>query len=328
MRVFVTVTVLLLLIICCYSIFELKSSDTLAVNSTRQWYKESVDNLDQKVNSLCEALAQHKSTAEVQTAFTDARLAYKKIELLVEYYHPYTAQFINNPVIRQHSNLQGFQELETLLFPSLQPADTQVAYIESLKLRSVMSRLRNESKAIEPADAQLFDAMRLELVRIMSAGLSGFDSPEAHHSLPEAVASLQGISEVWQFYAPAVNIYNPALVKYMDELLTDSKAHLIAAADTTLNKEEFITRYVNNLAVNLKLAREALRIPYDNQQYILDPAASNIFARNAILPLYSSSDSALSASDPIYNINGQRFTASYLHGLLKQHSALASYVHK
>lgn len=319
MRVFVTVTTLSLLVICCYSIFELKSSNTLAVNSTRQWYRQSVNKLDKEVERLCDALAEQQSDTAVQQAFRKSRLAYKRIELVIEYYHPYTAQFINSSAIQN----SGFQELETLLFPVVQPT----AYIEARKLKSVMNKLQQESEVIEPTDAQLFDAMRLELVRIISLGLSGFDSPEARNSLPEAEASLEGISEIWKFYVPTVNVYNPGVVKYMDELLTASKASL---RNENFDGNHFITEYVNNLAINLKMAREALRIPYDNQQHVLDPAASNIFAKNAILPLYSFPDSIdlKKMNDPVYDVNGQRFTASYLLALLRQNSALNSYVKK
>jgi cytochrome c peroxidase len=317
MRLSVIVVSLLLLIICTYSIFELKSNDTLAVDSTRQWYHQSVDNLDKKVDLLCKALAEHQSAEVVQHAFKETRLAYKKIELVVEFYHPYTAQFMNGA----GKETQNFQVLEATIFPVLQP---DLAYTEARKLKSVMGRLEKESKVIQPTDAQLFDAMRLELVRIMSLGLSGFDSPQAQNSLPEAVASLDGINEIWKFYVPKVNIYNPALVKYMDELMVASKSHLEAEQD--FNRDQFVTEYVNNLAINLKMAREALRIPYDNQQYILDPAASNIFARNAILSLYSSPDTITVTNDPVYNVNGQHYTARYLHSLLRQNSALNSYV--
>lgn len=317
MRLSVIVVSLLLLIICTYSIFELKSNDTLAVDSTRKWYHQSVDNLDKKVDLLCKALAEHQSGEAVQHAFKETRLAYKKIELVVEFYHPYTAQFMNGT----GKETQNFQALETTIFPVLQP---DMAYAEARKLKSVMGRLEKESEVIQPTDAQLFDAMRLELVRIMSLGLSGFDSPQAGNSLPEAVASLDGINEIWKFYVPKVGIYNPALVKYMDELMTASKARLQAGQD--FNRDQFVTEYVNNLAINLKMGREALRIPYDNQQYILDPAASNIFARNAILPLYSSPDTITVTNDPVYNVNGQHYTARYLHSLLRQNSALNSYV--
>jgi cytochrome c peroxidase len=317
MRLSVIIVSLLLLIICIYSISELKSSDTLAVNSTRQWYHQSVDNLDKKVDLLCKALTEHQSAAVVQHAFKEARLAYKKIELVVEFYHPYTAQFMNGA----GKGTQNFQALETTIFPVLQQ---DMAYAEARKLKSVMGRLQKESEVIQPTDAQLFDAMRLELVRIMSLGLSGFDSPQAGNSLPEAVASLDGINDIWKLYVPKVSIYNPALVKYMNELLAASKASLQTEKD--FNRDQFITEYANNLAVNLKMAREALRIPYDNQQYILDPAASNVFARDAILPLYSSPDTIGVNNDPVYNINGQHYTARYLYSLLRQNSALNSYV--
>jgi len=310
MRVFITVISLCLLIICCYSIFELKSSSKLPVNSTRQWYRKSVNKLDKKVGLLCNALVTHQSEFAVQQAFRECRLAYKKIEVVVEYYHPYTAQFINSPAVQKSE----FQELEALLFPVVQPA----AYIEAKKLQSVMRKLQQESEVIEPTDGQLFDAMRLELVRIMSLGLSESDSPQAQYSLPEAVASLEGIREIWQFYVPTVNVYNPAIVKYMNELLTASEASLQTGA---FDKQDFINEYVNNLAINLKMAREALRIPYDNQQYILDPAASNIFAKNAILPLYAIPDSI-----DLKSMNGP--AASYLQGLLRQNSALNNYVQK
>jgi len=259
---------------------------------------------------LCNALVTHQSEFAVQQAFRECRLAYKKIEVVVEYYHPYTAQFINSPAVQKSE----FQELEALLFPVVQPA----AYIEAKKLQSVMRKLQQESEVIEPTDGQLFDAMRLELVRIMSLGLSESDSPQAQYSLPEAVASLEGIREIWQFYVPTVNVYNPAIVKYMNELLTASEASLQTGA---FDKQDFINEYVNNLAINLKMAREALRIPYDNQQYILDPAASNIFAKNAILPLYAIPDSI-----DLKSMNGP--AASYLQGLLRQNSALNNYVQK
>jgi hypothetical protein len=318
MRALISIVVLLLLVICTYSIFELRSSNTLAVNSTRQWYHSSVNDLDKKVDALCTALAQQQSPGKIQQAFIDTRLAYKKIELLVEYYHPYTAQFINGPA----KGKQRFQVLETAVFPVV---DNGVAHAEALKLKQMMSRLQRESRMVEPTDAQLFDAMRLELVRIMSLGISGFDSPAAENSLPEATASLDGINDIWKFYVPTVSIYNPALVTYMNELLAASKASL---GRRNFDRELFVKDYVNNLAINLKLAREALRIPYDSQQYILDPAASNVFAKNAILPLYSPSDTTTTIDQPAYNINGQHFTASYLQSILRQNSALNNYVIK
>lgn len=58
---------------------------------------------------------------------------------------------------------------------------------------------------------------------------------------------------------------------------------------------------------------------------LLDPAASTVFARNAVHPLYVPSDAQADSAgthDPLYNINGQQLRASYIYTLLQQNGAL------
>lgn len=327
MRVLIFVIAFLLLLICAVSIYELPGSGITTNKSVLTWYGPSVKELKIKAEKLCEALATHRSPEYLQQAFCETRLAYKKIEVLAEYFNPYTVQLINgrgdDTIISK--NKQAFQALESLLYPTLQTADTQVAHIEARKLATAVNSLYHVESGAIPTDAQVFDAMRLELIRIMSLGLSGFDSPKACQSLKEAAAALDGVKSVWRLYADRVNIYNPVLVKYTEELLTEAGRRLEQGELKDFDRQAFITDYINHLSVNLKLSREALNIPYDNQPYILDPAASNVFARNAVHPLYFSSD-ALSDSagshDPVYDINGQQFRASYMYTLLQQNGAL------
>lgn len=327
MRVLNFVIAVFLLVICTYSIYESTNSNKNAEQNVLTWYEPAVKKLQVKVERLCTTLATHRSPEHVQQAFCESRLAYKNIEVLAEYFNPYTVQLINGigDDTTGNKSRQAFQTLEHLLYPALQTADTQAAYIEARKLATAVNNLGQlDSKPI-PTDAQLFDAMRLELVRIMSLGLSGFDSPEACHSLKEAGAALAGVRNVWQLYADRVNIYNPALVKYTEELLTAAEGQLEVGQLKNFDRQKFITEYINHLSVNLKLSREALNIPYSNEPYILDPAASNVFARNAVHPLYFSSDALHDSSgvhDPLYDINGQQFRASYMYTLLQQNSAL------
>jgi cytochrome c peroxidase len=327
MRVLIFVIAVLLLIICIYSICESTDKNKTAEKSVLTWYEPSVKKLQIKVEKLSTALATHQSPESVQQAFCESRLAYKNIEVLAEYFNPYTVQLINGrgDDTTAGKNRQAFQTLEHLLYPTLQTVDTQAAYIEARKLVTAVNSLGPlESKPV-PTDAQLFDAMRLELVRIMSLGLSGFDSPEACQSLKEAAAALEGVRSVWQIYADRVNIYNPALAKYTEELLTAAERQLDQGQLKNFDRQTFITEYINHLSVNLKLSREAMDIPYGNEPYILDPAASNVFARNAVHPLYFSSDAlqdSAGSHDPLYNINGQQFRASYIYTLLQQNGAL------
>jgi hypothetical protein len=308
----------LLLLICVLGLIEFKSKQTNAGYSSRKWYQQSITSLDQKAQQLCISLAQHQSSAQIQQVFKETRAAYKQTEVMLEYYNPYAAQVLNGPASKKEP--ADFQQLETALFPV---TDTQAAYIAARQLASVTHNLTLKDKLPAPTDAQLFDAMRLELVRVLALGLSGFDSPSAQNSLPEASASLQGVENLWKIYAPQVSLHNRALAKYTNELL--SNAHS-ALASQTFDRDRFVRDYINQLSVNLKLSREALNIPYNEQPSIFDPASSSVFAKNAIHPLYYSEDTSNgSAQDPVYEINGQRLKASYIQSLLQENSAFNSY---
>ena len=327
MRTLIFAITVILLIICGYSIYESIRSKVAAEKDVLTWYEPSVAKLSIKVEKLCTALATHQSSAVVQQAFCESRLAYKNIEVFAEYFSPYTVQLINGGGndTTKGNNRQAFQALERLLYPSLQAADTQSAYIEARRLITAVNSLSQVASKPLPTDAQLFDAMRLELVRVMALSLSGFDAPESGQQLKEAAAALDGVTRVWNLYEDRVRIYNPALVKYTADLLTAAHTRLEQGLPESFDRQAFISEYINHLSVNLKLSREALSIPYDSEQYILDPAASNVFARNAVHPLYVSAEAqseSAGSHDPLYNINGQQFRASYIYTLLQQNGAL------
>lgn len=329
MRALTFVIAVLLLCICGYSIYESTCSKIATEKNVFTWYEPALGNLTTELEKLCTVLATHQSSEDVQQAFCAARLAYKNIEVFAEYFSPYTVQLINgrgDDTTGANHN-QAFQVLERLLYPSLQTTDTQAAFIEARKLLTAVNSLSQVKNKSIPTDAQLFDAMRLELVRIMALSLSGFDSPEAGQNLKEAAAALDGLKSVWHLYADRVNIYNPALVQYTEDLLTAASRRLRVERPESFDRQAFIAEYINQLSVNLKLSREALGIPYDNEPYILDPAASTVFARNAVHPLYVPSDAKADSAgshDPLYNINGQQLRASYIYILLQQNGALNS----
>ncbi|SFN79887.1 cytochrome c peroxidase [Chitinophaga sp. YR627] len=327
MRVLIFVIATLLIAICAFSIYECRQKPGAPSQNVLSWYVPGVNKLKTKVDNLCNTLATHQSPVAVQQAFCESRLAYKEIEVLAEYFNPFTVQLINGKGDDTTVNKEGkaFQQLERLLYPSLQVADTQMAYVEARKLAAAVNTLAQENERPAPTDAQIFDAMRLELVRIISLGISGFDSPEACESMKEAAASLEGVRQLWNLYADRVNIYNPGLVKYTEELMTAASQQLSHGDRLHFNRQLFITDYMNHLSINFKLSREALSIPYDDDTYVLDPAASNIFARNAVHPLYVAADAiedSTGTNDPLYEINGQQFRASYMYNLLQQNGAL------
>jgi cytochrome c peroxidase len=317
--------------ILAYSIFDLRA-DSVAPEAAHRWYQYQAGMLEQRVKTLCTAIEQRQPAEKLQQAFFQGRLAYKPLELLTTYYLPYTDQFINGPNLPEVEpdekdvmvNPEGFQVLEALLFPAI--SDTAALRQEAQRLYANLHRLQLKAAGQSLTDAQLFDAMRQELLRIASLGLSGFDSPTAQYSLPEAAAALHGVETVWHFYATRVQLLNPALAQHTQELLTNAEQQLTAAPDfNMLDRLHFISKYLNPLTVNLKLAREALNIPYAALPHFLDPAASNAFAKEAFDPTFYAPNQAQTFTapqialgrrlfaDPVLSYNGQRSCATCHH---------------
>ena len=326
MRMVILLTVILFVCICTYSIYEYKTRNVSALVRTREWYGKAVDDLDRKAGALSTAITGHQSVADIQTNFLKTRLAYKRVEFAVEYYNPYTAQAVNSPVEKDEEPA-AFQELETLLFPTLEKEHEHQALIAATRLAAVANRLHLSGHSLVATDAQLFDAMRLELVRIMALSLSRFDSHHANNSLPEAASALNGVQEIWRFYAPEVKVYNPSLEKYTGQLLAACEQQL--QHPDNFDRQQLVDDYINPLSVNLKLAREALHIPYDGQVFVIDPAASSFFAKDAIDAYYSRDtlySTAHEFSGPVYEIDGRFISASYIYGLLRQNSNYSAFV--
>lgn len=139
----------------------------------------------------------------LRTAVLNARLAYKKIEFYLDYeFHEYVNSHINGAPLLHIERTgtspeivppEGLQVLDELAFAE-NPEE------EKAKISSVATKLRNSygllfeslpQKHIEPNT--LIPALRLQLIRIFSLGVSGFDTPGSLNALPEAEVSLKSM---------------------------------------------------------------------------------------------------------------------------------------
>src|SRR5690606_38303207 len=80
-----------------------------------------------------------------------------------------------------------------------------------LQLISGARLLQRNMDSLEAGDAELFDAMRLQIARILAFGISGVDSPAAGESITETKYSLLRIKAVWLFYKERLDHRNPDL---------------------------------------------------------------------------------------------------------------------
>ncbi|KOS06747.1 cytochrome C peroxidase [Flavobacterium akiainvivens] len=163
-------------------------------------FKNATETLDQT------AVAFEKGTITVdslQHVMGDTRLKYKKIEFYLAYHYPeYIKESINGAPLMQieKEGTQpkvippvGLQVLDETVF-SDNPAE------QKNEISALAKRLRNNYLVLYTglsanaiATSGNISAMRLQLVRIFSLGVTGFDTPGSLNGLEEAKASLEGM---------------------------------------------------------------------------------------------------------------------------------------
>lgn len=142
----------------------------------------------------------------LENALSEARLAYKKVEFLIEYYYPsFVEEHINGAPLYHaekystHSLVkppEGLQVLDEMIFSEeLSDQRAEIAILcRTLenKILELEADFINKSYSLE----ELIEASRMELIRIFSMGVTGFDTPGSANALPEAASSIQSILEV------------------------------------------------------------------------------------------------------------------------------------
>jgi cytochrome c peroxidase len=248
--------------------------------------------LDSATAHLQQCLEANRPAPELQRAFRQARLAYKQTEWLTEYYFPLSAKQLNGPAVPEGElddgigrqiDPQGFQVLEESLFP-YQPDQRTHAIARVAEIAATIATLRRVAALTELSDTQLFDAARLEIFRLITLGISGFDSPVAVHSLPEAIASLTALQQALHQFPLAET--NPAPARRVDTAFGRAIDALQGASFEGFDRLSFIRRHANPLSRLLFEVQQALHVPLPTDQRFLSPNAPTLLEPGAFNAQY------------------------------------------
>ncbi|MEO6686164.1 MAG: cytochrome-c peroxidase, partial [Dyadobacter sp.] len=247
----------------------------------KQTFMQNINSLDSAVSKLQHDLKTKQSDTVIQNAFRSARLAYKKLEFFSAYYSPETTKALNGPNIPEVDDdlrvnpPQGFQVLEELVFPVVDSSAFSEGLEITIVLRSQVNRLRKISESNELTDSHVFDAMRLEIFRIQTQGITGFDSPVAFHSLPEAASALTGMREGLQVYA--LDKKNKDLSDRLDKAFEKAIVNLHNSGSfDDFDRLEFIKNNANELSTLLLDAQKSLEIPVFTESRFLSASAKTL----------------------------------------------------
>lgn len=148
----------------------------------------------------------------LRNSFLELRLSYKGLEYLIEYYHPHNVPFLNgavlvkadaaNPSFNTVVYPEGLQVLEERIHSDSPCPPSPDLSILAGRLSRQVEEMIALSADIRFQDRQIFEAMREEVLRVMTLGIAGFDSPVARNSTREASAALAGVEEAMKKYLP------------------------------------------------------------------------------------------------------------------------------
>lgn len=305
---------LFLLVISCISCQNKGYKNINPSEKTKQLLVRDFNEFAKKTIALDSAIQDHFNKEKAIQKFKEARLAYKKTEALLAFYLPETASKLNGAAIdkndvqensRKAEEASGFQKVEEILFAD--NVDTIELQKQMGILNGYTQSVKTTVKNIQLSDSNVFEAQKLALLRLMSLGISGFDSPVALHSLPETKTVIESIHEILSLYKEDDSL---------NELTLKTTAYLNENDNfNTFNRADFIVNYCIPLSKKIQQIQKELSIknnPYTGAINFDAPTVfeESAFNSNYFAPSYNKNPSknqiALGAqlfSDPILSGN-------------------------
>jgi cytochrome c peroxidase len=253
-----------------------KTAETLLV---KQYFDKNLVELQGMVDQPFLSAVNQGDEKAIKKEFLLARQKYKLIEFYIEYFFPTTAVMLNGAPIDEIElgenlikNPTGFQVMEELVFNGEPAANKEELINEIKKMKLNLSRISRFNEQYELTDAQVLDALRLEVFRITSLGITGFDAPIALNSLPESASALRGIHAVLDYYGDqTTNVAVNGAISFLQS----------AASYDEFDRLQFTTEFLQPINEGIAALRIKRNIPTAASGSALREEATSMFGKNA-----------------------------------------------
>lgn len=268
-------------------------------------YKSGMEELCQNSTQLTQACAQYKANTlnleQLQKIHLDTRLAFKKIEFLIEYNdRELVKKSLNGPPLPTlMPNIPkivvlepvGLQVLDDLIFGDDPKAE--IATIDSLAnlLHAELQKIKAYQLSVPLQHRFVFEAARQEINRIFALGLTGFDTPGSANAIPEAKVALGAVEQAIGAYYPLINEKKPTLANELKDLFAGAKNYLSKFNNfERFDRLQYLISFLNPLYKKLYEAHRTLGIERPEETTTRPIAfnyqAKNLFDQNFLNPIY------------------------------------------
>lgn len=308
-----------------FSFIEHKTIDANVRIETR------FDQLIASIDSLERSATSNKHLSQKQNCYTLARKNYKYIEGVIEYVAPFFAKYyINGPPIKKHDiengnkvfEPHGFQLLESALFSSDTSLSKEEIIYEIKLLKETITQTKKKYKSVVPRNEQYFDMIQLELIRIISLNINGYDCSITKENITESAYALDGISDLLLSIEDVKN--RSTSLPAFNKTVLDSKKFLLQNKDYyTFDRLHFIVNFIKPLYEIIYKIRHELKLNVTPVNYAVNFEEKDLFGKSFFNRYFFSiniSDSLLKDEqvelgknlffDPILSGNNKRACAS------------------
>ncbi|WP_234735080.1 cytochrome-c peroxidase [Tellurirhabdus bombi] len=251
-----------------------------ATERAKQQFTRDLEAFEQLLVSRLLPLAEKGTdTKALQQTFLLCRQGYKKLEHFTEYYAPGTSRLLNGaPLdeieVEETKSFEpaGLQVVEELVYAEEGELDKAELIRQIKNLRNQVARIRTVWSVTELTDAHLFDALRLQVFRVITLGISGFDTPICKTAMTEAATSLASLRTYATYYP------KNAETNTLNQLFEQAETYLTQHADfDTFDRAIFIRTLANPLTTKLLAYQKSLDIQPFNEARVLRADAATLF---------------------------------------------------
>ncbi|WKX76265.1 cytochrome-c peroxidase [Zobellia laminariae] len=172
--------------------------DNVDWSYAENFYQKNMTEAVDLIDSLSKVDAE---SPEAKKIFTALRVAFKKAEPYASYLNPEVGHRTNGPALPVFAedterilNPIGLQKIEESIYEGEDPA---VFKRETSLTKGLIVNLMQNVSEHKLSSERFFIATHQQLLRIISLGITGFDTPVSQLGLSETVVSLQALKEVY-----------------------------------------------------------------------------------------------------------------------------------
>nr|WP_298998623.1 cytochrome c peroxidase [uncultured Allomuricauda sp.] len=236
-------------------------------------------NMSEALDYLSELDSLPMTGDATKEAFRKARISFKKAEPYGSYLNPEVGHKANGPALPTVTDDTqkllppvGFQKIEESIYNG-EESEENYRYEVSIT-KGMLRNLQHNIQKRELTPQRFFIATHQQLMRIVSLGISGFDTPVSQLGLGETVVSLQGLADVYQLtLKDIIQEKNKTLDSTFLESIKLAKEFIGDNPDfETFDRFTFLRDYMNPVTRNWVNIRKTSNIwdPVDNKPFNFD----------------------------------------------------------